>query len=172
MERPIGTKNLARMALMWTLRTSLVVLSFGCAALYAADKKPVHPAGAVLGGPYSPGILAGDTLYVAGQVGRTPGTNTYPESFEDEVKYTLDNVGAVLKEAGYSFDDAVAVQVYLTDIELFQRMNAVYMKYFPEPRPARTTVGIAKLVGPARIEITVTAYKKGGGVAAKAKIKK
>jgi reactive intermediate/imine deaminase len=148
---------------MWTFRTPLILLALGCAVLFASDKKPVHPAGAVLGGPYSPGILAGDTLYLAGQVGRTPGTNNYPESFEDEVKYTLDNAGAVLKEAGYSFDDAVAVQVYLTDIELFQRMNAVYMKYFPEPRPARTTVGIAKLVGPARIEITVTAYKKGGG---------
>ncbi len=162
---PFGTRMSAKMALMWNLRTPFLV-ALATFALFGADKKPVHPAGAVLGGPYSPGILAGDTLYVAGQVGRTPGTNSYPESFEDEVKYTLDNVGAILKEAGYSFDDAVAVQVYLTDIELFQRMNAVYMKYFPEPRPARTTVGIAKLVGPARIEITVTAYKKGGGAKA------
>ena len=76
--------------------------------------------------------------------------------FSDE---TLENVGVILKAAGYGFEDAVAVQVYLTDMELFQRMNAVYMTYFPEPRPARTTVGISKLVGPARIEITVTAYK-------------
>lgn len=64
-----------------------------------------------------------------------------------------------MKAAGYTFADAVTVQVYLTDIELFQRMNAVYMKYFPEPRPARTTVGISKLVGPAKIEITITAWK-------------
>ena len=66
----------------------------------------------------------------------------------------------ILKKAGYDFGDAVAVQVYLTDMELFQRMNAVYMKYFPEPRPARTTVGVTKLAGAFKIEITVTAWKK------------
>ena len=55
--------------------------------------------------------------------------------------------------------NAVAVQVYMTDMELFPRMNSVYTKFFPEPRPARTTVGVAKLVGTARIEITVTARK-------------
>ena len=58
-----------------------------------------------------------------------------------------------------SFSDVVSVQVYLTDIEMFQRMNAVYTTYFKDPRPARTTVGVAKLVGPARIEVTVTARK-------------
>jgi 2-iminobutanoate/2-iminopropanoate deaminase len=66
-------------------------------------------------------------------------------------------VGSVLKEAGMGFENAVAVQVYLTDMDLFQRMNTVYTTYFKEPRPARTTVGVAKLVGAAHIEITVTA---------------
>jgi 2-iminobutanoate/2-iminopropanoate deaminase len=157
------------MAHMWTFRTTLLMAALCAVTLTAADKKPVRPAGAVTGGPYTPGILAGDTLYVAGQVGRTPGSDTYPQAFEDEVKYTLDNVGAILKEAGYGFEDAVAVQVYLTDMELFQRMNAVYVTYFPEPRPARTTVGVSKLVGPARIEITVTAYKRGAVPKAAAK---
>lgn len=137
----------------------LIVLSLASAFSMAADKKPVVPPGSSTAGPYTPGILAGGTLYVAGQVGRDPKTNDYPASFEDEVKQTLENVGAILKHAGYDFADAVAVQVYLTDMELFQRMNAVYTKYFPEPRPARTTVGVAKLVGPAKIEITVTAWK-------------
>ena len=58
-----------------------------------------------------------------------------------------------------TFQDAVTVQVYLTDMDLFQRMNTVYTTYFKEPRPARTTVGIARLVGAAKIEITVTAHK-------------
>lgn len=137
----------------------MALIALGTALLLGADKKPVVPPGSTTAGPYTPGILAGGTLYVAGQVGRDPKTNQYPESFEDEVKQTLDNVGAILKHAGYDFADAVAVQVYLTDMELFQRMNAVYMKVFPEPRPARTTVGVSKLVGPARIEITVTAWK-------------
>jgi 2-iminobutanoate/2-iminopropanoate deaminase len=58
-----------------------------------------------------------------------------------------------------TFDNAVTVHVYLTDMSLFPRMNNVYTTYFKEPRPARTTVGVAKLVGTARIEITVTASK-------------
>jgi len=55
--------------------------------------------------------------------------------------------------------DLVMVQVFLTDMDTFQRMNEVYVKTVPEPRPTRTTVGVAKLVGKARIEITVTARK-------------
>lgn len=125
----------------------------------AQAKKAVTPVGAQVAGPYSPGILAGGTLYVAGQVGRTS-DGKYPEKFEDEVAQTLENVGRILKTAKYSFADAVAVQVHLTDISTFEAMNSVYMKYFPEPRPARTTVGVKELVGPARIEITVTAWKK------------
>jgi 2-iminobutanoate/2-iminopropanoate deaminase len=139
--------------------TVLAFLLLGSTLALAADKKPVVPPGSTTAGPYTPGILAGGTLYVAGQVGRDPKTNQYPASFEDEVKQTLDNIGVILKHAGYDFSDAVAVQVYMTDMELFQRMNTVYMKFFPEPRPARTTVGVSKLVGPARIEITVTAWK-------------
>jgi len=130
------------------------------ALLAQTDKIAVVPTGASPLGPYTPGIVAGDTLYVAGQVGRNK-AGEIPQNFEEEVKQTLDNVNAILAAAGLAFEDAVAVQVYLTDMELFQRMNAVYIKYFPEPRPARTTVGIAKLVGTSRIEITVTAYKKG-----------
>jgi 2-iminobutanoate/2-iminopropanoate deaminase len=125
----------------------------------AAPKKLVHPKEFPTGRPFSPGLLVGDTLYVAGQTGNNLKTGQIPEDFEAEVKQTLDNIGLVLKEAGMSFDNAVSVQVYLTDMTLFQRMNAVYTTYFKEPRPVRTTVGVAKLVGTARIEITVTASK-------------
>jgi 2-iminobutanoate/2-iminopropanoate deaminase len=131
-----------------------------CAALASpAEKKLVHPKEFPKGGPFSPGIIVGDTFYVAGQVGRDLKTNAYPEEFEAEVRTTLDNIGIILKEGGASFDDVVSVNVYLTDMELFQRMNKVYITYFKEPRPVRTTVGVAKLVGTARIEITVVAKK-------------
>lgn len=124
----------------------------------AQQKQAIEPAGSQTAGPYSPGILANGTLYVAGQVGRTA-DGKYPEKFEDEVKQCLENVGAILKAAKYSFADAVAVQVYLTDMGTFQEMNRVYASYFSKPYPARTTVGIKELVGPAKIEITVTAWK-------------
>jgi 2-iminobutanoate/2-iminopropanoate deaminase len=126
---------------------------------FAATKKAIHPKEFPTGRPFSPGILVDNTLYVAGQTGSDLKTGKIPEEFEAEVRQTLDNIGLVLKEAGMTFDNAVSVQVYLTDMTLFPRMNAVYTTYFKEPRPARTTVGIAKLVGAARIEITVTAAK-------------
>src|ERR1700686_1913377 len=91
-------------------------------ALSAAEKKAIRPkefvnaAGPRL--PYTPGILIDGTLYAAGQTGRDLKTNKIPENFETEVKTCLNNIAIVLKEAGMSFDDAVAVQVYLTDLDL------------------------------------------------------
>ena len=128
-------------------------------SLFAAGKKPIQPKDFPTGRPFSPGILIDGTLYVAGQTGTDLKTGKIPEEFEAEVKQCLENIGMVLKEAGLGYQNAVTVQVYLTDMNLFQRMNAVYTTYFKEPRPARTTVGVAKLVGTARIEITVTAHK-------------
>jgi 2-iminobutanoate/2-iminopropanoate deaminase len=80
-------------------------------------------------------------------------------SFETEMKQSLENIGAVLKEAGMTTDDVVSVQVYLTDGALFDRMNTVYKAHFRDPKPTRTTVVISKLVGVGHVEITVTARK-------------
>ncbi len=125
-----------------------------------AEKKVIQPKEFPTGRPFSPGILADGTLYVAGQTGQDVKTGKYPDNFEAEVKQCLENIGLVLKEAHMGFGDAVTVHVYLTDMELFARMNAVYTTYFKEPRPARTTVGVAKLASPpAHVEITVTARK-------------
>jgi 2-iminobutanoate/2-iminopropanoate deaminase len=136
-----------------------LMLALLCLPLAAGPKKAIQPADFPKGGPFSPGILTDGTLYVAGQVGRDLKTQKYPEDFEAEVKTSLDNIGLVLKEAGMTFADAVSVTVYLTDMDLFQRMNAVYVKYFPDPKPVRATVGVAKLVGTARVEISLTARK-------------
>ena len=141
------------------LSTTAVLAALLVVPCFAAAKKAIHPKEFPAGRPFSPGILSGNTLYVAGQTGSDLKTGKIPEDFAAEVRQTLDNIGLVLKEAGMSFDDAVAVQVYLTDMNLFPDMNKVYVTYFKEPRPARTTVGVAKLVGTARIEITVTASK-------------
>ena len=75
------------------------------------------------------------------------------------MKQSLDNIAVVLKEAGMTPADVVSIQVYLTDGALFPRMNAVYKQYFKDPRPTRTTVVVAALVGAGHIEITATARK-------------
>ena len=123
-----------------------------------AEKKIIAPGGANPRSPFSPAVLVDGTLYVSGQLGVDPKTRKTPEKFEDEVHAALDSIGVILKEAGMDYSDVVSVQVYLTDMDLFQPMNTVYLTYFKEQRPARTAVGVAKLASAtAHIEITVTA---------------
>jgi len=142
---------------------SIALLFIAVLVAFAQDggkKKAVMPAGGRGSPNYSPGIQFGDTLYVSGQTGADPKTGKVADSFEDEVKQCLANIGAVLQAGGMDYSNAVSVQVYLTDMDLFPRMNAVYTQTFKEPRPTRTTVGVAKLAGAgAHIEITVTARK-------------
>jgi 2-iminobutanoate/2-iminopropanoate deaminase len=123
-------------------------------------KKVVTPKDSPAGRPFSAGLLVGDTLYVSGQGGFDSKAKKIPDNFENEVRSCLSNVGAVLQAGGMDFSDVVSVQVYLTDMSQFQRMNAVYMDVFKEPRPTRTTVEVSKLAAPgAHIEITVIARK-------------
>jgi len=133
-------------------------LAFLCTALVAAEKKIIRPQGAKPGGAWTHGILVDGTLYLSG-MGGEDASGKIPADFDAEVKQALDNINGILKDAGMSPADVVSVQVYLTDVATFQRMNAVYMAYFKDPRPTRTTVVVAKLVGPGRVEITVTAKK-------------
>src|SRR5262249_1304479 len=119
----------------------------------AAQKKVLTPPGPAANRPFSAGIMVGDTIYVSGQVGRDASGKT-PSNFEDEVKTTIENIDAILKAGGASLADVVSVQVYLTDMGLFERMNAVYVKYFGnDMKPTRTTVGVSKLAGDFKIEI-------------------
>ncbi len=137
----------------------LVLAALGLSYGAGVKKKVVTPKDFPAGRPFSAGIQVGDTLYVSGSTGADQKTGKVPEKFEDEVQLCFDNIGAILKAGGYDFADAVSVQVYLTDMTLFPRMNAVYIKNFPEPRPTRTTVGVTALAGSAHMEVTVTARK-------------
>jgi 2-iminobutanoate/2-iminopropanoate deaminase len=142
-------KNIGRAVALLAVSTGLAL---------GADKQVIRPAGAKPSGNWSHGILVDGTLYVSGMGGEDK-DGKVPASFEAEVKQALDNIGAVLKEAGMTPADVVSVQVYLTDGATFEKMNAVYTAYFKDPRPTRTTVVVAKLVGPGHIEITATARK-------------
>jgi len=144
---------------MRKLTGGVVTLLVVCGSLaLGAEKRIVRPAGATPSRNWSHGILVGDTLYVSGMGGEDK-DGKIPATFEAETKQALDSIGAVLKEAGMAPVDVVSVQVYLTDGATFDRMNAVYTAFFAEPRPTRTTVVVAKLVGPGHIEITATARK-------------
>ena len=123
-----------------------------------AQKKIIYPPGFPTAGPYSPGVLVDGTLYIAGQIGADVKTNKRPDAFADEVRVTLDRIGMILKAADMDYSNVVNVNVYLTDISMFQQMNEVYTTYFKSDRPARATVQ-ATLVGGARIEISAVAKK-------------
>ena len=137
----------------------VLVLLFSASSSAAAERKVIRPEGYNRGLPFTPGILVDSTLYIAGFSGEDPQTGAVPRNFETEVKQALEKIGVILKAADMQYTDVVSVQVYLTDMKLFELMNAVYRNYFPEPRPTRTIVGVAKLIGPSRIEITATARK-------------
>jgi 2-iminobutanoate/2-iminopropanoate deaminase len=132
------------------------------ASVLSAQKATRKHLGADLvpaGTPYSPGILAGDTLYVSGLQGTDRQTHKLPQDFSQEVKNCLDNVGLVLKEGEMGYDDVVSVQIYLVDISKFQLVNDLYKTYFQNSLPTRTTVQVAKLSAAARIEIAAVAKK-------------
>jgi 2-iminobutanoate/2-iminopropanoate deaminase len=139
---------------------AFVLVFIGATTPVLAEKKIIQPKEFATGGPLSQAVLVDGTLYVSGQIGRDLKTQKVPEDFEAEVRQVLDSIGIILREAKMNYADVVAVQIYLTDMELFSRMNAVYTTYFKADRPSRTTVGVVKLAAPgARIEITVTARR-------------
>lgn len=108
------------------------------------DKKAIFPEGSNPSGPYSPGIISGGFLFIAGQVGRNAEGKT-GATIEEQMQYVLENIRNILHAAGCDFKDVVKATVYITKPEYFQAYNSIYIQYFPEPRPARATV-IAGLV--------------------------
>jgi 2-iminobutanoate/2-iminopropanoate deaminase len=128
----------------------------------ASTKSGNTPVGAELvlaGTPYSPVVLAGDTLYVSGLQGADPKTHGLPTDFGPEVRNCLENIERVLNDAHMNYSDVVSVQIYLDDMSQFPEVNVIYKEYFKSPLPARTTVQVAKLSSGAHIEISAIARK-------------
>lgn len=111
-------------------------------------------------GPYSPGVRAGDFIFVSGQGPVAPATQqlSYGD-IQHEVRLTLENVGRILAECGAGFTDVVKVSVFLRDADDFTAMNAVYAEFFGEQKPARTTVEAKFHDRKMKVEIDCIAYK-------------
>ena len=105
-------------------------------------------------GPFTQAIEVGGFLYLSGQVGQDPATGKLVEGgIVAETERVFQNLSAVLKAAGKSFDHVARAGVYLTSISDFAAMNGIYAKYFSQPFPARTTIGVADLPLGACVEI-------------------
>ena len=103
--------------------------------------------------PFSDAVLSGDTLYIAGRIGFRPGTTEVPKDPTEEARYMLDGVRAVLAEAGMTMNDLVYVQIFCSEVSLFDTFNGVYRQYFSGDLPARAFLGSGPLLFGARFEI-------------------
>ncbi len=127
------------------------------------DKRAIFPEGGPQpGGPYSPAIVSGGFVFVAGQVGRNPATSQMAgDTIEAQTRQTLENLGAVLHAAGCDFKDVVKTSAFITRPEFFQAFNEIYKEYFPEPRPARSTIVCALVEANLLVEVDVIARLPG-----------
>lgn len=111
-------------------------------------------------GPYSHAVDCGDYVFLSGQTPIDPETGVVVcGGIEEQTKQSFKNLFSILKEMGLSEENVSKVNVYLTDMNLFERMNAVYEQQFHPPYPARTTVQVGGLCGGALIEIDLIAKK-------------
>jgi reactive intermediate/imine deaminase len=110
-------------------------------------------------GPYSQAVRAGDTVYLAGQIPLDPETmQLVTGDIEAETRRVFENLKAVAEAAGGSLSNAVKVNVFLTDLSHFAKVNDIMATYFHEPYPARAAVGVAQLPRGARVEIECILY--------------
>jgi 2-iminobutanoate/2-iminopropanoate deaminase len=111
-------------------------------------------------GPFSDAVLVGNTLYLSGRIGLDSSGKKVPDDVESEARNVLDGVQTVLRKAGMSMDDLVYVQVFCSDISLWQQFNGIYASYFKSKPPARAFLGTGTLLFGARFEVQGIAVKE------------
>src|SRR5579863_4583174 len=129
------------MRLLWIFAITLTI-GVSAQRVYCQEHKAVNLSPA-RGLPFSDGIVAGNTLYIAGQEGTDAADKLVTGGIGPETTAALDNIQRVLKAAGFELKDVVSVTVYLADIHEFPDMNKVYKGVMPDPKPARATIQAA-----------------------------
>jgi reactive intermediate/imine deaminase len=104
-------------------------------------------------GTYSQAVRVGDTVYLSGQIGLDPSTMQMVDGIEAQIHRVFQNLRAVSSAADSSFDDLVKLNVYLTDLAHFAKVNEIMASYFRQPYPARAAVGVASLPRNALVEM-------------------
>lgn len=143
------------------LQLAVLALLFNAGGLtsFAEERKVVKlPGTANL--PFSDGVIAGDTLYVAGQEGIDGDGKLVAGGTGAESKAALARIADIVRAAGFDLKDIASVTVYMADIHDFPEMNLAYKAVMPDPKPARATVQVARLVNNARVEISAIAVRR------------
>jgi len=112
-------------------------------------------------GPYSQAVLAGNLLFVSGQIPINPATGELVKgSIEEETRQCLENAKAVLEEAGTTLENVIKATVFIKDMDQFGKINTVYGEYFNTHKPARACVEVARLPKDVNVEIEMIAVVK------------
>lgn len=111
-------------------------------------------------GPYSQAIQSGDFLFVSGQIPVDPETGEVVEGIENQTKQVMENILAILKEAGTDFSQVVKFTIYLQSMDDFGTVNEIYGKYLIQPYPARATVEVGRLPKDVLVEMDCIAHLK------------
>ena len=123
-----------------------------------APKRVIAPPGPKPVGPYSPGIMAGDFLYVSGQ-GARDREGRLPDTVEAQVRQTLENVKTIVESAGQTMEHVVYSQVYLASMASYDTMDRVWREYFPKQPPARAVLGVHRMPTDTPVEINAVAFR-------------
>jgi 2-iminobutanoate/2-iminopropanoate deaminase len=115
-------------------------------------------------GPYSQAVRSGNFLFCSGQIPLDPKSGQIVSGdIATQTRRVLDNIGAVLKTEGLTFENIVKTTIFLTDLADFQTVNEIYGSYFKQQSPARSTVQVAALPKEAKVEIEAIAFVDEGG---------
>lgn len=124
------------------------------------QKTTVHTAQAPAAiGPYAQAWIAGNMLFTSGQLGLDPVTNALPETIEAQTRQSLNNILAIVEEAGFQKTDIVKTTVFVKDLADFTLVNKLYAEFFGDHKPARSCVEVARLPKDGLIEIEVIAQR-------------
>jgi gluconolactonase len=134
------------------MRASAIFFLLFTPILPAADKRAIFPPGVKLIGPFSPGIVSGDYLYVSGQGAKRP-DGAFPDTPAAQLRQCLDNIKTIVDLAGFTMDGQVYSQIYVRDPSAFDEVETAWRAYFPNNAPAHSTIGVAKLPDNTPVEV-------------------
>ncbi len=132
----------------------IILEQAGVKLVVSTDKAPAAI------GPYSQAIRAGDFLYVSGQIPVDPATGNVPAEIAAQARQSLENLKAIVTEAGYSLADVVKTTIFAADIANFAAINEVYAEYFSKDAPARSFVAVKDLPKGVGLEIEAVAWRR------------
>ena len=111
-------------------------------------------------GPYSPSLSYGDLIFVSGQIGIDPATNTLKQGIDEQTAQIFENLKIILNNNNSDLDHIIKTTIFITDMKQFESINKIYGSYFNNHFPARSTIEVVSLPKNANIEIECIAIKK------------